>query len=112
MNIGAKLKMDGERQRYTVQGIRGRFIVATKPFNARKTYLYTLIDTEKKTRGPLNAIFGLPCDCNSPEGAKELFDWIEANGGWDVWHVSRRRDKALTHNEIEQIDEHKARATR
>lgn len=101
--VGEKIKMCGERQRYTVQGTRGRFIVATKPFNAKKTYLYTLIDTEKRKRGPLNAIFGLPCDVDSPAGAKELFDWIEGEGGFDVWHVSARHNKALTEAEIAAI---------
>ena len=103
IEVGSKIKMDGEKQRYTVQGIRNRFVLATKPFNAERTYLYTLIDTEEKVRGPLNAIFGLPCDVNCPEGATELFDWIEANGGFAEWHVSHRRDKALTEAEIAQI---------
>jgi hypothetical protein len=103
VKVGDKIKMDGEKQRYTVQGVRGRFILATKPFNAQRTYLYTLIDTGERVRGPLNSVFGIFNDVDSPEGATQLFDWIEAEGGWDVWHVSHRRDKPLSEAELAQL---------
>lgn len=103
IKVGDKIKMDGEKQRYTVQGVRGRFVLATKPFNAQKTYLYTLIDTKEKIRGSLNAVLGLFCDVDTPDGANELFEQIESDGGWDVWHVSHRNNKALTQSEIAQI---------
>lgn len=104
MEIGDKIKMCSERQRYTVQGFNDRFVIATKPFNARRTYLYTMIDREKRIRGPLNTIFGLPCDVDSPEGAADLLDWIEDDGGPDVWHVSYRRKMPLTDAEFAQVE--------
>lgn len=103
VGVGDKIRMDGERQRYTVQGVRGRFVLATKPFNAMETYLYTLIDTQEKVRGPLNSVFGIFEDVNSPEGATRLFDWIEEEGGWETWGVSRRHYKALSDDEIAQL---------
>lgn len=103
IGVGDKIKMDGEKQRYTVQGVRGRFVLATKPFNAQRTYLYTLIDTGERIRGPLNSIFGIFEDVSSPDGATRLFDWIEAEGGWETWHVSHRRRKDLSDAELAQI---------
>lgn len=100
LRIGGKLKMDGEKQRYTVQGMRGRYIIATKPFNARKTYLYTLIDMDEKIRGPINAIFGIWDAVNTPEGAARLLAQMEEEGGWGVSH---RRYKPLTEAEIAQL---------
>ncbi len=48
--IGDKIKFKTEKQRYTVRARDERFIIATKPFNLRKTYLYTLVDLKKKKR--------------------------------------------------------------
>lgn len=59
IEVGQKIWMDGEKRPYTVQGVRGRFVLATKPFNPQRTYFYTLIDTEKRIRGALNSVFGL-----------------------------------------------------
>jgi hypothetical protein len=103
VKVGDKIKMDGEKQRYTVQGVRDRFVLATRPFKAKRTYLYTLIDTRDYVRGPLNSIFDIFNDVDSPEGATQLFDCIEAEGGWEVWHVSHRHCKALSAAEIVQL---------
>lgn len=73
-----KIKLDGERQRYTVMAHNERFFIMTKPFNAQKTYLYTIADLERGVRGPCNLIFGLPCDVNTPEGAAEALSKIKA----------------------------------
>lgn len=104
MKPGDKIKMCGERQRYTVQGFDDRFIIATKPFNARRTYLYTIIDRLRLVRGPINMTLGLPNDVNTPQGAEELLTFMrEEGGGHETWGVSQRRDKPLTDSEIEQI---------
>lgn len=57
MQIDDKIKFEGEKHRYTVQACDERFIIATKPFNAQKTVLYTIIDLERKVRGRDNLIF-------------------------------------------------------
>lgn len=59
--VGSKIRMDGERQAYTVQAANDRFAIMTKPFNAKRTYLYTITDLDRKVRGPCNLIFGPPC---------------------------------------------------
>jgi hypothetical protein len=91
-----KMKFDGEWQRYTVQARNERFAIMTKPFNARKTYLYTITDLKRGVRGPCNFIFGLPCDVNSPEGAAEALGYIERG----EMEVSYRHCKNLSPSEV------------
>ena len=72
-----KIKFENERQRYTVMARSDRFAILTKPFNAQKTYLYTIADLERGVRGACNLIFGLPCDVDTPEGATEALVKLE-----------------------------------
>lgn len=51
---GDKIKFKSEKQRYTIRACDKRFIIATKPFNARKTFLYTIVDLKEKIRGADN----------------------------------------------------------
>jgi len=81
----AKVKFEGERQRYTVQARNERFAIMTKPFNARRTYLYTIADLQRGVRGPCNLIFGIPCNVSTPAGAAEALKMIEA-GEMEVSH--------------------------
>ncbi len=48
--VGTKVKFPNEKQRYTVQASNVRFAVCTKPFNAQKTVLYSIIDFWDDTR--------------------------------------------------------------
>ncbi len=57
--VGAKVKFKEEKQAYTVQASNVAFAILTKPFNARKTVLYTIIDWKYGIRGPENLIFGM-----------------------------------------------------
>ena len=77
MDTPHKIKFDAERQRYTVQAHNNRFVIMTKPFNAQRTYLYTIADLERGYRGACNLIFGLPCDVDSPERASEALKMME-----------------------------------
>lgn len=99
LSVGTKIKMDGERQAYTVQAANDRFAIMTKPFNARRTYLYCITDLERGVRGPCNLIFGLPCHVNSPAGADEALAMIEAG----EMEVTFRRHKDLTPDELKQL---------
>lgn len=56
--VGEKIKFKSEKQRYTVVGADSRYLICTKPFNARKTYLYTIVDLVEKERGPDHWLFG------------------------------------------------------
>lgn len=57
--VGDKIKFESERLRYTVIGITPRYAVCIKPFNLKKTYLYTIVDFRYKMRGPDSFLFGL-----------------------------------------------------
>jgi len=91
-----KIKLEGERQRYTVQAHNERFFIMTKPFNARQTYLYTIADLQRGVRGPCNKIFGLPCDVNTPEGAKEALELLQSGD----MEVSYRRCVDLAPSDV------------
>lgn len=58
VSVGTKLKFKGEKQRYTVMASNHFLSVATKPFNAQKTVLYTIIDWHEQVRGTENLVFG------------------------------------------------------
>jgi len=55
---GSKIKFVEEKQAYTVRASNVAFAVCTKPMNANKTVLYTIIDWNDGVRGPENLIFG------------------------------------------------------
>ena len=95
----SKIKMCGERHRYKVMAKNERYAVMVKPFNARKTYLYTITDLERRERGPIGLVFGLPYHVNTPERAAKLLAEMEAEG----WEVSYRKSKPLTDPELEQL---------
>ncbi len=99
MNVGDKIKMDGEKQSYTIQAFDERFVIMTKPFNARKTYLYTIADLQTYQRGPIGLVFGLPEHVNTPEGAASVLKMMREEG----WQVSRRKGIPLDVSEIDQL---------
>ncbi len=55
--VGTRIKLKEEKQAYTVQACNERFAVCTKPFNPRRTVLYTIVDFKKNIRGTENLIF-------------------------------------------------------
>lgn len=82
---GHRIKFASERQRYKLMAHNDRFAILVKPFNAQKTYLYTIVDLERGERGACNLIFGLPCDVDTPEGAQEVLGRL-ARGDMGVSH--------------------------
>ena len=55
---GDKVKFVGEKQRYTVRACNYRFAICTKPFNLKRTVIYTIVDFKEWIRGTENLIFG------------------------------------------------------
>lgn len=45
---GQKIWFEGEKRPYTVRACDERFAICTKPFNLRKTVLYTIIDKKQR----------------------------------------------------------------
>lgn len=99
LTTGTKVRMDGEKQRYTVRASDDRFVIMTKPFNARKTYLYTIADLKRGVRGPCNLIFGSIYDFDTHEGAGKNLEMLQSG----EMEVTYRRDKDLTESEIAQL---------
>jgi len=56
-NKGDKIKFAEEKQRYTIRACNERFAICTKPFNCKKTTLYTIVDLLENVRGRENLIF-------------------------------------------------------
>lgn len=59
LTVGEKIRFSDERQRYTVQAANKRYAICTKPFNAKRTVLYTIIDFQELIRGTEGLVFGL-----------------------------------------------------
>lgn len=57
--VGTKIKFKNEKQRYTVQASNHFLSVMTKPFNAKKTVIYTIVDWHEQIRGTENLVFGM-----------------------------------------------------
>lgn len=55
--VGDKVYFAEENKPYTVRACDSRYLVCTKPFNLRKTVLYTIVDLVEKVRGTENLVF-------------------------------------------------------
>lgn len=80
---------------YTVQARDIRFLVCSKPFNPRRTVLYTIIDRAKGVRGPENLVFGFGAETR--EQCEEMLKRLSAGDT----EVSRRRSAALRVRKVE-----------
>ncbi len=63
-----RIKFKEEFHSYKIMIQDENFIIATKPFNAKKTFFYVIVDIKDKVRGKDNYIFGKfdysdPKDC-------------------------------------------------
>lgn len=70
--VGSKVKFAEEKQAYTVQASNVAFTILTKPFNARKTVLYTIIDWKYNIRGTENLVFGFGAE--SKQDCEEMLE--------------------------------------
>ena len=70
--VGQKIKFRGEKQRFTVRACDERFAICTKPFNPRRTFLYTIVDLKEGVRGPENLVFGLGAETD--EQCREMLE--------------------------------------
>ncbi|MBU9661863.1 hypothetical protein KTF22_08160 [Burkholderia multivorans] len=87
--VGSRVYFEGERMPYTVQAHDERFLICTKPFAARRTYIYCIVDLKRGERGPDNMIFGRSGGYGSREECdKALRELADPAGKLEV---SRRR---------------------
>jgi hypothetical protein len=55
--LGSRVWFAEEKRPYKVRARNDRFLICTKPFNARNTVIYSIVDLTEKVRGPDNLIF-------------------------------------------------------
>lgn len=55
--VGSRIWFNGETNPYRVRARNERYIICTKPFNPKRTVLYTIIDLQTDMRGPDNNVF-------------------------------------------------------
>jgi hypothetical protein len=77
---GDKVRFVEERQAYTIQARSKRYLVCTKPFNPKRTVLYTVVDLEKAIRGTENLIFGAGAE--TVELCEEMIARLEGHTEW------------------------------
>ena len=94
-----KIKMNGEVQRYTIQAHDDRYFILTKPMNAMKSYIYCIVDLERKVRSTDNLVFGSFREYNTKEGAEENLKMLQKG----EMELSRRKEKRLEPEEVRQF---------
>jgi hypothetical protein len=57
LSKGDKVWFAEEKQGYTVRACNDRYAVCTKPFNPKRTVLYSIVDLKEDIRGRENLIF-------------------------------------------------------
>lgn len=83
---GYKIKFVEEKQFYTIRASNIAFSVCTKPMNALKTVLYTIIDWNNNIRGTENLVFGMGAETN--RGCEEMLERL-TQGESEVSHRNR-----------------------
>ena len=84
--VGTKIKFKSQKQKYTVRASNVAFAVCTKPMNALKTVLYTVIDWNEQVRGTENLVFGMGAETD--EHCNEMLDRL-TQGESEVSHRNR-----------------------
>ena len=71
---GQKIRFASEKRPYTIRACDERFAICTKPFNLKKTVLYTIVDLKKNVRGTENLLFcpGYETDLNCRKALERL----------------------------------------
>lgn len=100
--LKTRIWFEGEKQGYTVRARSERYLVCTKPFNARRTVIYTIVDLEENVRGTENLIFGAGQETD--EQCAETINRLEGRDtdlGWAT-EVSRRNRVLLKITKVEK----------
>lgn len=85
--VGTRIWFQREKRPYRVRARSFRHLVCTKPFNPRRTVLYTIVDLAEGIRGPENLVFGMGAETD--EDCKAMLERL--NDPSDPSEVSRRR---------------------
>lgn len=74
VKVGDKVHIPQHKRAFTVRARDERYIICTKPFNAKHTVIYFIVDLVEKWRAPDNMIFccGYETDEDCQNRLKEL----------------------------------------
>lgn len=84
-----KIWFEKEKQGYNVQAQDDRYLICTKPFNPKKTVLYTIVDLKENIRGTDNLVFGFGYE--TKEECENALEMIQS----DEMEISHRNRIAL-----------------
>lgn len=93
---GQRIKFAEEKQSYKIIAANDRFLICTKPFNAIKSFLYTIVDLQDKRRGPDNMIFGPQFDYNKPAQAEKALKILTRTAKQGIYECNRD-DLSISH---------------
>ena len=57
--VGDKIKFAEEKSPYTIRACDNRYLICTKPYNPKRTVLYTIVDLQEGIRGANFFIFNI-----------------------------------------------------
>jgi len=72
---GSRIWFSEEKRPYRVRATGKRFLICAKPFNPKRTVLYTVVDTQDGIRGTENLIFGMGAE--TTEDCSEMLQRLE-----------------------------------
>lgn len=90
--VGARVRFAEEKLAYTIQARSSRHLVCTKPFNPKRTVIYTIVDLEQMVRGTENLIFSAGFETREQcEEAVQRLSGSDEELGWttEVSHRNR-----------------------
>lgn len=93
--IGTKIQFSEEVRPYRVRARSERYLICTKPFNPRRTVLYTVVDLKERIRGTENLIFGFGAETDAE--CQNMVDRLDAR----LSEVSRRNRIPLSVAKVE-----------
>lgn len=102
LGVGQRVLFIGEKQCFKVRAATtdGRYVICTKPFNPRRTVLYTVIDFEEGVRGTDNLVFSIGYDTD--ESLAQSLAMFEA-GEIEVSHRNRVRLRFADHQPDSEV---------
>lgn len=59
IKVNDKVYFSSEKAPYTVKAFDGRYAICTKPYNFKKTVMYTIVDFKKDKRSTNNLVFNI-----------------------------------------------------
>jgi len=83
---GMRIWFEGESKPYRVRAFNESFIICTKPFNPKRTVLYTVVDRRNKIRGTENLVFGFGAETD--DQCEEMLQRV-STGETEISHRNR-----------------------